>query len=106
MSRSLHTPGPKLRSKTPGRAASDVFGDQKKSSFAQSVASARQEVNEPTARTDSTMGFGIRGYHIAKHWRNDKIGPNIQNWKTGKLMDRGRHTYLDDVQKESKKRME
>ena len=46
MSRSLHTPGPKLRSKTPGRAASDIFGDQRKTSFVQSVASTRQDGNE------------------------------------------------------------
>ena len=43
------------------------------------------------------MGFGIKGYSIAKHWRNDKFAPKVMNWKTGKLLDRGRFTYLDDV---------
>ena len=65
MARSLHTPGPKMRSKTPGRTTSDVFSVQKKSSFAQSVASARADMNAVTedakritARTNSMMEFG------------------------------------------------
>ena len=53
MSRSLHTPGPKIRSKTPLRAQSDVFGDQKQSQLAQSVASNRVDEYGKTARTDS-----------------------------------------------------
>jgi hypothetical protein len=43
------------------------------------------------------VGFGIKGYAIASHWRNDRIGPKIANWKDSKLPERGRFTYLDDV---------
>jgi len=44
------------------------------------------------------MGFGIKGYSIASHWKNDRVGGSkIDNWKAGKMPDRGRFTYLDDV---------
>ena len=50
--------------------------------------------------------FGVKGYAITSHWRNDKIDRNIHNWKVFKLPDRGRHTFLDDVMKDSKRKME
>lgn len=47
--------------------------------------------------------MGIPGYFIAKHPFYDRV-KHIQNWKNYKLLARGKHSYLDDVIAEAKKK--
>ena len=57
--------------------------------------------NNPTAQSMSES-IGIEGYRIQKHVYYDNPNKNIANWKSRKLLARGKYTLFDDVVKESK----
>jgi hypothetical protein len=46
--------------------------------------------------------MGISGYRIQKHVFYDNPNKNIANWKSRKLLERGKHTMFDEVIKEGK----
>ena len=46
--------------------------------------------------------YGIEGYTIAKHWKNDNKLQGVANWKSRKVLEKGKYSYLDDVIKLSK----
>lgn len=96
------------RSKTPSR----VFGlnnsmhedsEQNGRRFQQMNSQRNNSVD--VVEEGSQKKFGIMGYSITKQAHLDKATINIQNWKSYKLPSRGKHTYLDDVIKESKKKL-
>ena len=49
--------------------------------------------------------IGIEGYRIQKHVYYDNPNKNIANWKSRKLLARGKYTLFDDVVKESKQKV-
>jgi hypothetical protein len=49
-----------------------------------------------------TESMGISGYRIQKHVFYDNPNKNIANWKSRKLLERGKHTMFDEVIKEGK----
>lgn len=88
------------RSKTPSR----IFNKGGRSVHATPLKGIRDkqiDIVDPTKQD-----FGVPGYIIAKHYRDDKSDRDCLNWKVYKMPERGKYTYLDDVMKISKKMIE
>ena len=48
------------------------------------------------------MQYGIEGYTIGTHWKNDNKMQFVSNWKARKIPEKGKYSYLDDVIKANK----
>jgi len=57
------------------------------------------------SKRSDILEYGIQGYVIGKPAYNDNKKVHVHSWKNEKTVPNGKRTYLDDIIRESKKKL-